>query len=146
MAEEFIKLTLEQKAGSRDKYLVALRATADHYGWLEQFPIWTPQGTTASDGKVFFLAPSRRGELRCQGSITLRVSESPSKHSYAKGLVHRFKLSWNCGLVDIAEVAHFTQGDWHWMTDPKGQRIDRARWEARYQTSSLRKRGGLVSA
>ena len=146
MDEQFVKLLVKRDTGTQDKFLIAMRATADHYGWLEEFPIWTPKPSYTQGGREYFLMPSTRGELRCQGSISLTVSQSPSKHSFTKGLVHRFQLSHNCGLWAISEVAHFTQRDWHWMSDPKGQRIDRARWEERYQTRLPRKRGGLVSA
>ena len=145
MDEQFVKLLVKRDTGTQDKYLVAMRATADHYGWLEQFPIWTPKPLYTQGGREYFVMPSTRGETRCGGSQTIFISESPSKHSFAKGLVHRFQVSWNCGLFDLAEIGHFTQRNWHWMTDPPGQRIDRAHWETRYQTQTTRRARGLVS-
>ena len=145
MEEQFVKLLLNRETGTRDKYLVALRATADHYGWTQEFPIWTPKPSYTQGGREYFLMPSTRGELRCQGSKAIYISESPSKHSFAKGQVHRFQISWNCGLLDIAEIAHFTQREWHWMTNPDGQRIDKAHWERRYQNQTTRRARGLVS-
>ena len=146
MSFEYIKLLLQREAGTQDKYLIALRTTADHYGWTEEFPIWTPKSIGTSGGYVFSRDTGRRGELRTEAGITLRVSEAKSKVGYPKGQVHRFKVSANCGLWDIAEVAHFTKGTWYWMTSPTGTRILRERWEARYQSKEPQQRRGLVSA
>lgn len=145
MSREYIKLLLNREAGTPDKYLIALRATADHYGWSEEFPIWTPRPAGTSGDYVLCQCPGMRGELRSQGGVTLRISEAKSKAGFPKGQVHRFKVSSSCGLWDIAEVAHFTKGTWYWMTSPTGTRILRERWEARYQTKTPRERRGLVS-
>lgn len=146
MTSEYIKLLLQREAGTQDKYLIALRATADHYGWTEEFPVWTPEPVGTSGGYTLIRDPGRLGELRCEAGITLRVSEAKTKAGYPKGQVHRFKVSANCGLWDIAEVAHFTKGPWYWMTSPTGTRIVRERWEARYQSKEPQQRRGLVSA
>ena len=146
MSSEFVKLLLHREADTPDKYLIALRSTADRYGWTEEFPIWTPKPVYTDGGRVFCRAPSRRGEIRTEAGVGLRVSEAKTKTGCPKGQVYRFKVSANCGLWDIAEVAHFTKGPWYWMTSPTGTRILRERWEARYQTKTPAERRGLVSA
>ena len=145
-AAEFLKFLLERREGKPDKYLIAMGATADHFGWSEHFPIWAPKPWAFKDGRQFCKDPGRRGDVRTEAGCTLRISRSPCKNGFPKGLVHRFKVSNNCTLWDIAEVAHFSQGDWYWMTGPTGERIDRVHWESRYASTEPRRRGGLVSA
>ena len=142
----YVKLLLNREAGTRDKYLIALRTTADYYGWTEDFPIWTPKTVAVSGGYELCVDPGRRGRMFCEAGIRLRVCRSPSTAGNPRGMTNAFKVSTNCGKWDIAEVAHFTQGDWYWMTGPHGERIERARWEAHYQECNPRERGGLVSA
>lgn len=81
------------------------------------------------------LDPGRRGRLECEGGRRHRICRSPSKRGFPAGMTNAFKLSANCGLVDIAEVAHFTQGEWHWLEGPRKQRIERDRWLEMYAAS-----------
>lgn len=128
----FIKLLLRREAGTRDKYLIALRTTADHYGWTEQFPPWTPRPVPGQDNPRLCYCPSQRGELRTQAGRKLVISRSPSTAGWPAGLCNGFKVSNNCANLDLAELAHFTKGDWHWMEGLTGQRRRRADWEAMY--------------
>jgi len=132
--QEFCKLLIRRPDRSPDKYLVALRATADHYGWAQQFPTWTPRTSIGVDGTPYVIDPGRRGELRRCGGVGMMVSRKPPGKGSEKGFVHRFQISQSCSLFDIAEIAHFTQGDWYWMSGPRGGRISRDAWERRYQT------------
>ena len=141
---KYVKLLLQRKAGTQDKYLIALRTTADYYGWTQEFPTWTPEIAFTSGGYEFFREPGRRGEMFCEAGRRIRVSRSPVKSGWPAGLVNQFKISENCGLWDLAEVAHFTQGNWHWMTCPFGERISRELWETRFQSREPQRRRGLV--
>lgn len=143
---KYIKLLLHREAGTRDRYLIALRTTADYYGWPEQFPEWTPETTLGPDGRRWCKDPGRRGRLECEAGMRLRVCRSPSTGGHPAGMTNAFKVSNNCRLVDIAEVAHFTQGDWHWLTSPNGERISRDRWEEIFQVGNSQQRRGLVSS
>ena len=143
---KYVKLLLHREADTQDKWLIALRTTADYYGWTEQFPIWTLKPVRTEGTRVIGYDPGRRGEMFCEGGRRHKVCRDPSRNGTPAGKTNRFKLSANCGLVDIAEVAHFTQGEWYWMTAPNGERISRERWEEIYQVGISRKRGGLVSA
>ena len=143
---KYVKLLLERRANRRDKYLIALRTTADYYGWTKQFPAWTPRVLGRSGKYLLVRDPGRRGEMFCEAGFRVRVSRDPSKSGWPRGKVNAFKLSNNCSLWDLSEVAHFTEGDWYWMTGPKGERVSRERWELRYQTKIPPERRGLVSA
>ena len=143
---QYVKLLLNREAGTRDKYLIALRATADYYGWTQEFPVWSPKGIGTSGGYELIADPGRKGRMFCEAGMRLRVCRSPSRAGNPRGMTNAFKVSTNCGKWDIAEVAHFTQGDWYWMTGPFGERITRERWELHYQARNPQERRGLVSA
>jgi hypothetical protein len=143
--KDYVKLLLERAAGTQDKYLIALRSTADYYGWSDEFPIWTPEVIGTSGRFALMRDPGRRGRMYCEAGMRLRVCRSPSTAGNPAGKTNAFKVSANCGKWNISEVAHFTKGDWYWMTGPHGERISRERWEAHYQAGNPRERGGLVS-
>ena len=131
----YVKLLLQREADTQDKYLIALRTTADYYGWTEHFPVWTPKVVRTEGGRHFCQHPGTRGRLECQAGRRYRISRSPKKGGWPAGMTNAFKLSENCGLRDIAEVAQFTKVDWHWMEGPFGERIDRSRWLEMYAAS-----------
>ena len=142
---KYIKLLLERRENKPDKWLIALRTTADYYGWTEQFPAWTLRTIATEGGYSFAFDPGRKGEMFCETGVSRRVCRSPSRDGNPAGLTNRFKISRTCGLFDVSEIAHFTKGDWHWMESPSGERVSRERWEAMYQAGHARRRGGLVS-
>ena len=143
---KYVKLLLEREEGEQDKYLIALRTTADYYGWTKHFPAWTPRPIGTSGGYVLAMCPGMKGEMFCEAGTRLRISRAKNTNGWPRAKTNAFKVSNNCTLWDIAEVAHFTEGDWYWMTSPTGTRILRGNWEARYQTKTPKERRGLVSA
>ena len=142
---DYVKLLLQRKTGTRDKYLIALRSTADYYGWTEEFPAWRPRQAPGQTNPNIVLCPSRRGERRTESGTRLVISRSPSTAGWPKGKANSFKVSNNCTNLDLAEIAHFTNVDWYWMEGLYGQRLHRDRWEEIYQNGNSRVRGGLVS-
>lgn len=144
--EKYVKLLLERIEGKKDKWLMALRTTADYYGWSQEFPTWTPKTAIEDGALVLVRDPGRRAEMFCETGTQLRISRSKSRNGHPARFVNRFKVSSNCTLWDIAEVAHFTHGDWYWMTSPVGTRVLKGNWEARYQSREPQQRRGLVPA
>ena len=128
----YVTLKLGESKGGRQKLLHALRTTADYYGWLEEFPVWIGKTVENDSGYRYLMDPGRRGHPQCMGGKRLRISRSPDKSRYAAGFTNAFKVSSNTGLLDLAELAHFTKIDWHWMESLDGERVDRARWEQRF--------------
>ena len=143
---KYVKLLLTREADTQDKWLIALWTTADYYGWTEHFPIWTPKIVRTEGERVFTYDPGRRGRVYCEGGRRHRICRGSDRRGTPAGKTNRFKLSANCGLFDISEVAQFTKGDWYWLDAPNGERITRDRWNEIYQAGTSRKRGGLVSA
>ena len=142
---QFIKLLLERREGRKDKALIALRTTADFYGWTEAFDEWAPRSIGQSGRYELIRDPGRLGNLAMHPGRRHRVCRSQSKMGYPAGLTNCFKVSRNCGLLELAEVAHFTQGDWHWMSSPYGERISRDRWEQIFQSGIPGRRGAACS-
>ena len=129
---KYVKLLLNREEGKQDKWLMALRTTADYYGWTQEFPTWTLRPFVQGTKYTFAISPGGKGRLQFEGGRRHYVCRSPKTGGYPRGFTNAFKLSANCGLADIAEVAQFTQGDWYWMTSPYGERLSRDQWLAMY--------------
>lgn len=131
----YVKLLLHREEGKKDKWLMALRATANYYGWSEEFPTWTIRPEAEIGGYTFGRDPGRKGRLQFEGGRRHYVCRSPYTGGYPRGFTNAFKLSANCGLADIAEVAEFTKGEWYWMNGPHGERLKRDEWHTLYLAS-----------
>ena len=142
---KYIKLLIERPTDTKgDRWLIALRTTADYYGWTQEFERWTPKFLYEEGGYSFFAHPGR-GEMFCEAGRRHRICRTDSLHGMPRGKTNQFKVSRTCGLFDLSEIAHFTKGDWYWMSGPSGERISRDRWEAIYQAGPHNRRAGLVS-
>jgi hypothetical protein len=128
----FVKLKLGETNQGAAKYLVALRSTADYYGWTEQFEPWAPKVVEVVNGRSFGIDTGRRGKSQGGGGRRLKISRSPRRDVHEPGKTNVFKVSRNCGLLDLAELGHFTKVDWYWMESPNGGRPSRDDWERRY--------------
>ena len=145
-SDEFIKLTIFRDSAGRARWVRALRSTADYYGWTETFERWIPNGSYQEGGHTFCQRPSRDSKNNRGGGKRLRICRSPSRNGNPAGLTNEFVISNSMRLIDLAELAHFTKGDWHWMSTPSGERITRDRWEAMYDAGTQKRWAGLVSA
>ena len=142
---KYVKLLIGRPESGRDRWLIALRSTADYYGWTDHFEPWCPE-PVGTDGKyTFFVDPGRKGEMFCESGMRLRISRSPKTSGYPAGFTNSFKVSRSCTLFDISEIAYLTQVDWHWMEGPFGERISRERWLAIHEAGTRKQKGGLVS-
>ena len=144
--KDFIKLLLWRGADGRARWVKALRATADYYAWTEHFEPWTPKIIGSSAGHTIFQMPCRSGPGIAAGGKRRRICWSQSTHGNPAGKTNQFTMSNSCRLIDYAELAHFSKGNWHWMSGPTGERISRDRWEAIYETAGHNRGAGLVSA
>ena len=142
---KYIKLLVSRSDKARDVYLIALRTTANYYGWSEQFEPWSPEPAYRENGKEFFYDSGRRGEMFCERGNIHRICRSPSRRGNPAGFTNKFKVSRNATLFDLSEVAYLTKGDWHWMSGPEGIRRTRDEWLAIHTAGISRKERGLVS-
>ena len=142
-AEDYIKLLIWRPDKGSDRWVRALRSTADYYGWTEEFPVWTPKLAATAGGYGYCYDPGRRGFHHSEGGRRHRISRHPSRNGMPPGFVNAFVVSNACNLTDLAELAHFTKVEWHWMTSPVGERITRDRWSRMYDTGTHRRRGAV---
>ena len=140
---KYTKLLLWRPEKGPDRWLIALRTTADYYGWTKEFELWSPKAAMVTEGYTYFRDPGRLGEMFCEPGRRHRISRSPSRNGYPRGMSNQFKVSQSCTLVDLAELAHFTNVDWHWMTEPSGARVSREKWEQVHQNGPRKGRGAV---
>ena len=144
-AEDYIKLLIWRPDKGSDRWVRALRSTADYYGWTQKFEPWSPKPQGTSGGYTLCLDPGRKGEMFCEPGLRHRICRSPLRAGMPRGRTNQFKVSESCGLLDLAEIAALTQVDWHWMSGPTGDRKTRAQWLAIHEAGTPYRRGGLVS-
>ena len=144
--DSYVKLLLHRPNATASKYLIAMRATADYYGWTKHFEIWTPKPIATDEGYIYCMDPGRKGHVMHEPGRRHRICRSPVRQGYPKGLTNAFRISRNCSLLDLAEVAHLTEADWCWMDSPFGERLSRDHWERIYQAGIPGRRGVAVTA
>ena len=142
---DYIKLLLWRPEAGKDRWLIALRTTADYYGWTKEFEEWSPKVIGTSGGYQLCADPGRKGKMYCEGGRRHRISRDPSRRGHTPGLCNQFKVSTSCTLFDMAELASLTDVNWYWMSAPTGERISRDRWLAMHEAGTRNKRAGLVS-
>lgn len=130
---DFVKLTIYRDDSGRARWVRALRSTADYYGWTEEFEPWIPNGSFEKGGYVMFQRPHRASRNNAAGGKGLRICRLDSANGNPATFTNRFTVSNSCRAIDLAELAHFTKGDWYWMSAPSGNRITRDRWEEIYK-------------
>jgi hypothetical protein len=141
---DYIKLLLLRSEKGPDRCLHALRATADYYGWTQEFKVWRPKTIAGSGGYQLSHSPNRSGRGIARGGKRIRISRSESRQGNPARLINQFTISNSMRTIDLAELANFTQGDWHWMEDLAGVRVSREHWAEIYRAGTPRKGRGLV--
>lgn len=131
---DFVKLTLGETPRGEKKWLIAMRATANYYGWSEELPIWTPKIRRYGPGGEPIARVGNLPSLQKNGGKNLRICDSPSKRGHPAGMTHRFRVSRNCGMRELSKLAALTKQDWHWMSAPAGKRLEKCQWLAIHQT------------
>ena len=142
---KYVKLLIWRPDSGPDRWLMALRTTADHYGWTDNFEPWSPKSIGTSGGYTLCASPSRRGEMFCESGVRLRICRSPKTAGNPAGFTNAFKVSASCTLFDLSEIAALTTVDWHWMSCPFGERKSREAWLAIHEAGTQRQGRGLVS-
>lgn len=123
----WVKLELGRTPADRPVWLCCLKATANHYGWLQAFPEYRPPVTVGPDG-----ARSLRIDLtdkrRFYGGKALRISRSASRGGHPACLTNRFRVSSSWRFKDSLALAAATTADWAWMEGKDGCRRTRQEW------------------
>ena len=129
---QFVTLKLGETSGGHAKKLHALRSTADYYGWTKEFEEWTLKPEVEQGGRAYGRDPGRRGHPQNSSGYRIRICRTSDLDGFPAGFTNAFKVTTNTGLFDLAELAHFTDVEWYWMTTRTGERVSREEWAARY--------------
>ena len=143
--KDYIKLLILRPDSGPDRWLMALRTTADYYGWTKHFEPWSPKPVGTSGRYTLMMDTGRRGRMYCESGRKHRISRDPSKNGHKPGLTNQFKVSESCTLFDLAELAYLTNEGWYWMSSPTGERISRDKWLRMHEAGTRREGRGLVS-
>ncbi len=127
-AHDFVKLEIGRRPSGQIKWLIALRATANYYGWTEELEPWRPKTHVNAKGQEVAFWSGRIPSLHKAHGHNLRISDSESRRGHPAALTHRFRVSYDCGLRELGKLASVTKQDWHWMAAPSGQRRTRCQW------------------
>ncbi len=141
---EFVKLVIYRDSPKSCRWIRALRTTADYYGWTKEFEEWGPQVAYVENGRSFAYAPNFISRGKPSGGTRIRICRSKSTQGHPAGLTNQFTISARIRMIDLAELANFTQVDWHWMEDRTGRRVSKEHWADIYRGSTTRNGRGLV--
>lgn len=128
--QDFIRFHVRTTPSGEHIWFKTLTGTADFFGWGKHFQEWWDfKKSLSTDGYVREMP--YRSDWRTGGK-PIRICRSPSKHGHPARVTQTLRISSLLGLRDLAEIAHFAEGDWYWMERPCGARVDRADWEQLY--------------
>jgi hypothetical protein len=125
--DDFIELAIRRIAFANWVRLIALKTTADFYGWTEVFPsLNEAKRVDYPDGLMPH--PGRKNLRRFRAHPLVISRHEGSKHGYPVRLTNRFRVTNNAGVLDIANIAQSTQIPFSWLTDKRGTRLCAEHW------------------
>ena len=129
--DERRSLIIRRKPGGKLCWVRAMQATIDFMGWEDEFEDEiTHKAKHSATGRIQF---RKKGFNRTPGGKPMTIWRGLNRHRRGPQSRHRFRVSNCTTLFDVAELAHFTKCDWHWMTSPSGEVRSREQWDAIYQ-------------
>ena len=131
-AHKHIKLVLRSLPSGQQSVICVQKATADFLGWTLHFPTYAEWADQQEALGVPVNRQYRAHEPRKQLGIPLRIGRGRNKSRNERGLTHTFRIGSKVSLADLAELASFTEVDWHWMERPCGTRMEKSWWWDRY--------------
>lgn len=124
-----MRLILFTHPGGNQSIVTCQRATAEYFGWLKHFKTYDElihEEAQAGNGRT---TPQRiRAANRPPCGTQIRISRAATKGRYASGKAHSLRINSRVSNLDLAELAHFTEAEWHWMEARNGARVDRQKW------------------
>ena len=133
---EFVKLTLRTDSKGYGIWIAVQKATAEHFGWTEVYPTWSPGRFDPETGKKTAYI-TKKSKSASQGGHRLRICRSEDKGGWIAGMTHCFRISKQVSEFDLAELAWLTKGDWGWMETRYHERRSRDQWRALYEGASM---------
>lgn len=127
---KFSRIHIPIQSGKKKTSLRALNTTVERFGWdvLDDGTgsLWT--GKPAAGSYTRTRTVPNRGNWR--GGQPMEICLTPVKQGRPRGQIFRFRVSKSTRVEQLARIAAATQGNWAWMTDLNGRRVDRADWLA----------------
>lgn len=109
--------------------LIALKPTAEFYGWTTVFPLVREAQDVDYPGGIRPM-PVRRN-LTNYRALPLYVCRSKSnRQGFPRGLTNRFRVTNNATRLDLAAIAQAIQIDYGWMTARYGERVPKCQWDS----------------
>ena len=102
--------------------------TAEFFGWLDEFESYPEMvKREIAEGKRTTVRLRRKTSRRITGK-ECRIGRGQVMRRNEGGLTHAFRLGRLVTNRQLAELAHFTKGEWYWMEDVGGIRRTREQW------------------
>ena len=117
------------------------KETCDRFGWTEHFDTELQHRLKQSPNGI--INRPNRARFKPGAGKPMKLLTVRNRHAPPRGSLITFRVAIGTTLFDTAELAHFTGGDWHWMTSRDGQWRSRDEWEAMYRAGekdTLRRR------
>ena len=125
--EEFCELAIRRIQKGNWVRLIALKPTADFYGWTSVFPpILEAKRVDYPDG--LFPWPNTPNLRRYKAHPLVISRSDTTKQGFPVRMTNRFRVTNNATTLDIAAIAHATQIPFSWMTNKSNERWDHEHW------------------
>jgi hypothetical protein len=128
-ASAYVKLLIQRNAVGGDAWLKCLRETAEFYGWLDAYPLWTPPVYVDPHSGRRWVQDSNAvgGHF---GGKRLKICRSATRHSTPRGKTNVFRISSRVTKDQLAELAALTKVPFGWMQDKAFRRLSYDDWMA----------------
>ena len=133
--DKHIKLVLRALPSGQCSAIHVKKSTADFLGWTLHFQTYADWVADQIAMGVPMVRQYRAHEPRKIAGTPLRIGRGKNKRLNEAGLTNSFRINSKVSIADLAELASFTEVDWHWMERPNGSRMDRQWWWDKYQSS-----------
>ena len=130
---ESLQILISVKGTGRLAWASTSLANIEAFGWLDHLqPVGQYLMENSSTGGVY-LRGRRRGGRRPGRRIV--IGKGSNHHRPGPGNRREIRVSSTCSTFDLAELFHFTNSDWKWMTTPAGASRTREQWNAFYEAA-----------
>ena len=125
--DDFCELAIRRIAFANWVRLIALKSTADFYGWTEVFPTLNEaKRVDYPDGLMPH--PGRKNLRRYRAHPLVICRSDVTKQGFPVRLTNRFRVTNNARALDLATIAQATQIPFSWMTDKNNTRLCAEHW------------------
>ena len=130
---EPIKMMISIKGTGRIAWAQASLVNAQAFGWFDHFQ---PVMKYLADGSPYGTVNNARkavGGARAGRKIVL--GKGSNHHRPGPGNRRQIRVNSTCSNFDLAELMHFTNSDWDWMSSKAGVVRTREEWECLYEAA-----------